>query len=646
MENRFAVLLAGDEVQVLDGATRDLLWSRPLPAPRAARTAFTGGGLAWSPDGRWLAAACAGRGVVAWRLDTGEKFAPAEFASASEVQWMPDGQRLLVRTPNGWFTLAVQGGKSVQFADENAVWAGGLDGDRLGHIAPVGGAPHFFATAADAQNPALDIALAPVIDTVRCCALSADRTQLAVGGGNGAVLWLDTRTGRAGHPPAAHSGPVQALGWHPDGTRLVSTGADGTCRIFQPGAATQNWMVEHRLPAAIVAAGWSGDGARLLLAAAAGPLKIFDATSALAREQRVPPAPAAPTLAARLRRACAWLEEHPDEADGWRDFAQLVQECGGENAPVLLAAADLGERAVFTRAEDAPLPGQPAATVCHGETLPRTVLVAQACVLGRWEEVVALSTGREDCAGAAWLALAKAEALAHLGRPHEAEAANLEAWQALRQQHGGAESAARTGDRAPGVDLAPWANCKLNEDWAAGENNDFRDLPATVGLPDGVTFHCHDFIQLAGQIFRFSTGHMLPRSTGWMPLAQPGREIHFALAATDTRSVGWRAGTCIGSLFLQRADGGAVRIPLIYGRNIWDWWVPSRTSVPEPPPEPPSEALVWQGGNPHAGYYGRHVALFRLRWAAEAGDSPITAVSLVSSLRRPVPLLMAAEAKP
>ena len=113
---------------------------------------------------------------------------------------------------------------------------------------------------------------------------------------------------------------------------------------------------------------------------------------------------------------------------------------------------------------------------------------------------------------------------------------------------------------------------------------------------------------------------MLPRSTGWMPLGSPSSEIHFTVAAADADSDGWRADTCIGSIFLRRENGGAVRIPLIYGRNVWDWW------------------------NPRARYYEHRLALYRIRWAAASDESPIVAISLVSTLRRPAPLLVAAEA--
>jgi hypothetical protein len=94
---------------------------------------------------------------------------------------------------------------------------------------------------------------------------------------------------------------------------------------------------------------------------------------------------------------------------------------------------------------------------------------------------------------------------------------------------------------------------------------------------------------------------------------------------------------CVGTLFLLRAGGGgAARIPLIYGRNVWDWWVPSGGGVTEAPPD----RIIWTGTNPHAHDKGKTLALYRLSWAAAPGEAPIVALSLVSHARRPAPLLL------
>ena len=77
----------------------------------------------------------------------------------------------------------------------------------------------------------------------------------------------------------------------------------------------------------------------------------------------------------------------------------------------------------------------------------------------------------------------------------------------------------------------------------------------------------------------------------------------------------------------------------IYGRNIWDWWTPQAGHISEAP----EEAVAWRGDNPHATFKEHRLALYRITWAAASGDEPVVAVSVVSHVRLPSPVIMAAE---
>ena len=60
-----------------------------------------------------------------------------------------------------------------------------------------------------------------------------------------------------------HTGWVRAVGWSPDGSRLVSGGADGTVRVWEAGSG----RLLHTLTGhtgAVWAVGWSPDGTRLV----------------------------------------------------------------------------------------------------------------------------------------------------------------------------------------------------------------------------------------------------------------------------------------------------------------------------------------------------------------------------------------------
>ncbi len=652
--SQLALMFAADEVQLLRGDTLQTEWSRPLPVPAPGRTAFAGGHLAWSPDGRWLAAVCPGRAPVVWRIEDGKRIIAAGLDDASEVGWMQDSRRLLVRGAQGWSWFSTEDGRATALpGSTHAPWVAGLEGDAVGLVSAEGGALRYRLTSLGGGRPRLDVALPGGLGAVRCAALSPDATRLALAGESGALLWLDTHTGAVQRPALAHSGPVKSLGWHPDGTRVATVGADGTCRIFAVAQATQTWVIEHELPGEVVANGWSADGRSLMLASGPGKLvKIYDASRSLAVGNGAGETPAAGGPPEKLLQACGWIEQHPGDEFGWQAFAQAVADSRGEGAnaqaDLLLAAAELGVRALFTPPGEGP-PHTPLATTWHGTELPRAVQVAQACALKRWEEVLPLCAGQHGLyADAAWFALARAEALAALHRRDEAEAANLEAWQALRRHHGGddrvvAGTARAASGAAAGVDLAPWANIKLTEDWNGGANNNLGSLPAVLEQPGGGSFHFGDFIQLAGKRLRVSSGRMLPRSIGWVPLSRAATGADFALAACYVEHDEELQDTCIGSLFLLRSSGrGAVRIPLIYGRNVWDWWVPSGGHVTEAP----AAAVAWRGENPNARYNQHALALYRLAWAAAEGQSPVSAVSFVSTLRRPAPMLLAVEPRP
>ena len=266
--------------------------------------------------------------------------------------------------------------------------------------------------------------------------------------------------------------------------------------------------------------------------------------------------------------------------------------------------------------------------------------MAEACALGQWDEALALSlhapTGDLN---AAFFLLARAEALARTGRGEDAGAATLDAWRALRRHHGGGDVVPAIFPGASGgegVDLSLWANTNLADDWTGGQNNNLSSLPAVIEQPGG-RFHCRDFILLAGKSMRIASGRMLPRSTGWIPFDRAGSEVSMLVAACYVDVTEHLQDHCIGSLFLlKQGGGGAVRIPLIYGRNIWDWWTPSSGFIEEAP----EENVAWRGSNPNANFFGHQLALYRIAWKAAEGEAPVIAVSIASHVRRPAPMLM------
>ncbi len=639
-ENKLALLIAGDEVRIARGDSGETEQTWVMPPPHSPRTPYRGGRIAWSPDGKWLVAISPGRPLAVWNAGDGSVRIPPATGDEREVQWMADSRRLLVRGAAGWSWCAVDGGKSAAIPEtENVLWMAGVEGEQIGMVTRTGRELRFVKRNLAGGAPALDVALPAELGIVRCGVMNPTRSLLALGGETGTVAWVDTRTGAASRPAITHGGAVHALGWHPDGSRLASTGADALCRIFNIAQTAQTWVIAHKLQSSVVATGWSADGRQLLLASSDPSrrlVKLYDASLSMDLAQGVAPKPAA-AASGKIAVACATIARESDDDAGWLALAREIRKApdGGAQAgkDLLLAAMELGAQGRFSM--DREPPSQTAAQSWEGVPLPMAVQVAQACVLRRWEEVVQLCRESRET----WFLLARAEALLRLDRRDEAEAANLAAWHALRRQQGTAGDVFSPSANAPGesVNLGPWANIKLNENWCGGENNHLASLPALVPQPDGIDFRCGDFLQLASKGFRVSGGHMLPRSTGWMPFARPARRVAAMVASCQVNPQEHLDNIVIGSLFLLRSGGrGAVRIPLAYGRNIWDWWSPAVGWVTDATPE----VVAWRGMNEHAEKKQKSLALFRIPWGEQDGQ-PVVAASIVSHLRAPAPMLMA-----
>jgi hypothetical protein len=405
-------------------------------------------------------------------------------------------------------------------------------------------------------------------------------------------------------------------------------------------------VIAHKLQSGVVTAGWNADGRRLLLGSASkGLIRIYDASLSLDLAKGAPakPTPAPPSATAQ---ACAAIARAPEEEEGWTALAQQIRPSepskAAPQASSLLAALELAAQGRFSSDRE-PSPAAEIVESWEGVPLPTAAQVVQACLLRRWEHVLKLcGEPREP-----WFHLARAEALLQLGQREAGEAANLSAWRTLRRQHNGDENAptdSGTLDRANGtVDLSAWANIKLTESWSGGENNSLASLPAVVPQPDGFEFLCGDFLQLASRSFRITGARMLPRSTGWIPFPGPTQRVAAMIGATRLDPQDNMEDMMIGSIFLLRSSGrGAVRIPLVYGRNIWDWWAPAVGNVVDPPPE----AVAWRGENQLSSENGRTTIISRLTWETPPQEDPVTAIAFVSHMRKPAPFVVAVDGRP
>ncbi len=150
------------------------------------------GGLAFSPNGKWLASEDGSGNVHLWDVPTGKEI---RILKAPVAGWGP-----LAFSPNGKVLASSAGGDLV------CLWQ--PDSGRL-----------LRRLAGPAQM-------------IRSIAFAPDNQTVAAGGGDGSIFLWDVPTGKQRKVLKGHRDAPNGLAFAPDGKTLVSTGHDGTTRFW------------------------------------------------------------------------------------------------------------------------------------------------------------------------------------------------------------------------------------------------------------------------------------------------------------------------------------------------------------------------------------------------------------------------------
>jgi WD40 repeat protein len=243
-------------------------------ARRASR--FTS--VAWSPDGRFVAAS--GLDGLVWVFDTAgktERVLAGHSDWVRSVAWSPDGSRLASgsndNTVRIWETAT---GKAERVLDGHGArvlsvaWS--ADGSRL-----ASGSLDHSVRVWEAATGKTEHVLKGHTSSVLSVAWSADGSRLASGSADKTVRVWEAATGKTEHVLKGHKGYVQSVAWSADGSRLASGSGDMTVRVWE--AATRKARVLEGHTAAVTWLCWSPDRRTLWSSTESGEIRVWDADS-------------------------------------------------------------------------------------------------------------------------------------------------------------------------------------------------------------------------------------------------------------------------------------------------------------------------------------------------------------------------------
>lgn len=158
-------------------------------------------------------------------------------------------------------------------------------------------------------------------------------------------------------------------------------------------------------------------------------------------------------------------------------------------------------------------------------------------------------------------------------------------------------------------------------DGPGGSGNDLARLPRGVHKLGDTFYRVGDWIvHLRGQNARD-----LPKSISGIAVGARADTIHFVHAVQQADP----PGTEVGAYVVHYAEGTSERIPIVYGRDIANWW-----QFPQAQPDLPTQVTVaWSGSNDATDMNpGIRLRLFTMTWTNPHPDRVIRKVDVESKV--------------
>ncbi|MGO8931206.1 MAG: protein kinase domain-containing protein [Limisphaerales bacterium] len=454
-----------------------------------------------------------------------------------------------------------------------------------------------------------------------------------------------------------------ALAYSADG-RVLAAG-DSACRVSLWDVVSVKKVLElPRQEGLIRALAFEPNGSRLAIGSDEEQITVWDLEVVRKRLRELgldwePPAGPKGVQRANaawpMRLADAWLNRTnrpPTNGLALARLAHLLAQEPKENSPALAKADGLSLKAIAAAPNDAEAWLIRAGVLEHKEDVAGALAVFdQAVEVNPQQAALWTAKGKllaeHNQLQEAVQALSGAIALA-AGAPAtngEILKATLGSRAALLVRLGRLEEAALDNCRARGipprepraganlVDLGPFYNAAFTEE-LYGTAGNVWPLPTGLLELDGVQFDVRGLVQLSGSVLeRLRVEPRYPVSVPGIPLQGRFVRLH-CLGAT-----GWSQpdGQTIGRCVIHYADGQEADLPIVYGRDVRDWW---DVGAQGPGDSLPAK-VVWTGQNPAMPRHQGTLRLFKFTWSNPRPGADAQSLDFVSAMTQCAPFLIA-----
>jgi hypothetical protein len=164
------------------------------------------------------------------------------------------------------------------------------------------------------------------------------------------------------------------------------------------------------------------------------------------------------------------------------------------------------------------------------------------------------------------------------------------------------------------IDIQGKTNHKLKDDFHGGAfaGNNLANLPTGEQTLEGVKFKIGEgLIQLGGKMLEDK-----PEKVEGIQVDKKLAKLHI-LHAT-----GWNTDldTIIGEYTVTWEDDSSVTIPIVYGKDVLDWW------TLEGSPEPSRGKVAWKGDNDGAKGSNATIRLYMTTWENPKPDKKVKSI--------------------